>query len=182
MTKKGRRFVAAIDWRHPKALQETPMSLARLKPAVPKHWLIAIAGGVWLAAGLLLCRLAWQWLQAMPLPTMAGLLLGGVLLALGFYRFLLARIVRRNMARIARYADRGCLFAFQAWRSYFLILVMIVLGAFLRHTALPREILAVLYTAMGGALALSSLAYFAGLRHHGRSRAHPSSNEDKPFP
>lgn len=158
------------------------MPLARLKPAVPKHWLVAIAGGVWLAAGIALCRLAWGWLQAMPLPTMAGLLLGGVLLAVGFHRFLLVRIVRRNMARIASYADKGCLFAFQAWRSYLLILVMIVLGAFLRHTALPREILAVLYAAMGGALVLSSLAYFAGLRHPGGSRAAAPSDEDEHRP
>ena len=155
------------------------MPLARLKPAVPKRWLIAIAGGVWLAAGIVLCRLAWKWLQAMPLPTTVALLLVGGLLALAFHRWLLARIVRRNMARIARYADRGCLFAFQAWRSYLLILAMIVMGAFLRHTALPREILAVLYAAMGGALALSSLTYFAGLRHHGDSRTNTSSKDDE---
>lgn len=140
------------------------MPFARLKPAVPKHWLIAIAGGVWLAAGLMLCRLAWQWVAPTPASTAVGLVLAGTLLALGFHRLVLARLVRRNIARIERYADKGCLFAFQAWRSYGLILVMVVLGAFLRHTALPREILAVLYTAMGGALVLSSLAYFAGLR------------------
>ena len=155
------------------------MPLTRLKPAVPKYWLIAIAGGVWLAAGIALCRLAWKWLQAMPLPTMAGLLLGGILLAVGFQRFLLARIVRRNLARIASYADKGCLFAFQAWRSYLLILVMIVLGAFLRHTALPREILAVFYTAMGGALGLSSLAYFAALRRRDTTQTTAPSDEDE---
>jgi hypothetical protein len=155
------------------------MPLARLKPAVPKHWLIAIAGAVWLAAGIVLCGLAWKWLQTMPLPTMAGLLLGGILLAVGFHRFLLARIVHRNLARIARYADKGCLFAFQAWRSYLLILVMIALGAFLRHTALPREILAFLYAAMGGALALSSLAYFSGLRRYRGSCTNASSKDDE---
>ena len=103
--------------------------------------------------------------SALAILTTVGIVLAGVLLALGFHHFVLARLVRRNMARIERYADKGCLFAFQAWRSYGLILVMVVLGALLRHTALPREILAVLYTAMGGALVLSSLAYFAGLRH-----------------
>ncbi len=156
------------------------MPLTRLKPAVPKHWLLAIAGGVWLAAGIVLCRLAWQWLQAMPLPTAVAVLLGGALLAVGFHRYLLVRIVRRNMTRIARYADKGCLFAFQAWRSYLLILVMIVMGAFLRHTPLPREILAVLYAAMGGALALSSLSYFVGLRRRGRPPPRASSDTDKP--
>ena len=39
------------------------MSLTRLKPAVPKHWLIAIAGLVWSGAGGMLCRMAWGWLR-----------------------------------------------------------------------------------------------------------------------
>lgn len=135
------------------------MSLSRLKPAVPKHWLIAIAGTVWLAAGIMLCRLAWTWLHAMPLARAVGLLSGGVLLALGFHQFLMARLVRRNLKRIDRYAEKGCVFAFQAWRSYLIILLMIALGAGLRHTAMPREILAVLYSAMGGALCMGSLSY-----------------------
>ena len=137
---------------------------ARWKPAVAKHWLLAIAGGVWLAAGGMLGRMAWRWLQGQPPPTVASLLSVGLLLALLFHHFLLARLVRRNIARIENYADKGCVFAFQAWRSYLIILVMIVMGSFLRHTALPREILAVLYTAMGGALGLSSLIYFARFR------------------
>lgn len=140
------------------------MTLVRLKPAVPKHWLIAIAGLVWImAGGLLGCR-AWGWLQPLPAGQQAGLAAAGLALALVVHRGMLAAIARRNMHRIGRYADRGCVFAFQAWRSYLVILVMIALGSLLRHTPLPREILAVLYTAMGGALVLSGLAYLAFYR------------------
>lgn len=136
------------------------MTLVRLKPAVPKHWLIAIAGLVWLAAGGMLCHLAWGWLRPLSSLPFTGLVAAGLVLAVVVHRLMLARIARRNMVRICNYAERGCLFAFQAWRSYLMILVMIAMGSFLRHTTIPRAFLALLYTAMGGGLALSSLAYF----------------------
>jgi len=136
------------------------MTLTHLKPAVPKHWLIAIAGLVWSGAGGMLCHLAWEWLRPLPPLRIIGLVAAGLVLALILHRFMLARIARRNMDRICTYAERGCVFAFQAWRSYLIILVMIAAGSFLRHTMIPREFLASLYTAMGGALILSSLAYF----------------------
>ena len=139
------------------------MTIVDLKPAVPKHWLIAIAGLVWAAAGIMLARLAWSWLQAMPPLQAGGLAAAGLVLAIVLHRFMLQRLARRNMARIGNYADKGCLFAFQAWRSYFMILVMIAMGSFLRHTAIPRVYLALLYTAMGGALIFSSMGYFTHL-------------------
>ena len=108
----------------------------------------------------MLCHLAWGWLHPLPPLRITGLITAGLALALVLYRFMLARIARRNMSRICTYAERGCVFAFQAWRSYLIILVMIAVGSFLRHTTISREILALLYTAMGGALILSSLAYF----------------------
>ena len=136
------------------------VTLTHLKPAVPKHWLIAIAGLVWSTVGGMLCLMAWGWLRPMPPLRIIGLLTTGLALALILHRFMLARIARRNMDRICTYAERGCVFAFQAWRSYLMILVMIAVGSFLRHTMISREILSLLYTAMGGALILSSLAYF----------------------
>ena len=148
------------------------MTLVHLKPAVPKHWLIAIAGLVWAAAGIMLARLAWSWLRAMPAPQAGALVAAGLVLAVVFHRFMLQRLARRNMVRIGNYADKGCLFAFQAWRSYFMILVMIAMGSCLRHTAIPRVYLALLYTAMGGALVLASMGYFTHLWHmrsHGKA-------------
>jgi len=80
-------------------------------------------------------------------------------LALAAQRFFLSRVAQRNIERIEAYADRGCLFAFQAWRSYLMIMVMMGLGFLLRHSALPREWLAVAYLAMGGGLLLASGRY-----------------------
>jgi predicted ATP-grasp superfamily ATP-dependent carboligase len=159
------------------------MTTIHLKPAVPKQWLIAIAGLVWAAAGIMLGRLAWTWLRAMPALQAVGLAAAGGVLAIVFHRVLLRRLARRNMARIDNYADRGCVFAFQAWRSYLVILLMIAMGSFLRHTALPREILSLLYTAMGGGLLLSSLGYFhlfGKLRRRGAICS--GEDDDRPGP
>ena len=52
------------------------------------------------------------------------------------------------------------MFSFQAWKSYLLVAFMIALGITLRHSALPRPILAGVYLAIGGALFLSSLRYY----------------------
>jgi hypothetical protein len=150
------------------------MTLVNFKPAVPVTWLLALAGTLWAAAGLLLGRLAVTWLR--PLPLGRALVLGalGLALAVGSHRWLFRGLARRNIARIGRYADKGCLFAFQAWRSYLVIALMVALGVALRHSALPREGLAVLYIAMGGALGLGSLAYFRHLwgRRQGQDPPH----------
>jgi hypothetical protein len=41
-----------------------------------------------------------------------------------------------------------------------IIAVMISLGLFLRHSSLPKQYLAVIYLAVGGALFLSSFYYY----------------------
>jgi hypothetical protein len=51
-------------------------------------------------------------------------------------------------------------FSFMPWKSYILITIMIVMGATLRHSALPKPYLAALYSAIGTALILSSIRYF----------------------
>ncbi|MGD9333019.1 MAG: hypothetical protein PVJ53_17025 [Desulfobacterales bacterium] len=136
------------------------MPLEHFKPAVPKHWLIAIAGLVWSAAGAILCHGAWTWLRPLPSGRALALSAAGLGLAVVFHRVMLAPIADRNMGRICSYAERGCVFAFQAWRSYLVILTMMAMGFLLRHTPISRQILALLYSAMGGALILASLSYF----------------------
>ena len=136
------------------------MSLASLKPAVSKYWLIAMAGMMWSFVGLMLCRLAYFWLS--PLPWQESFLLGtlGMILALAAYRFGFSKIARKNIDRLCLLADKSCIFAFQAWRSYLIILFMILLGLSLRRSPLPRPYLAVIYITIGGALFLASFQFY----------------------
>jgi hypothetical protein len=107
--------------------------------------------------------MAGGWLLRTPWPI--NMLGAGVGVASGFmiYRYGFSRIALKNIDRISKKPEQVCLFAFQAWRSYLLITIMMALGFILRHSALPRYILAVIYSAVGSGLTLSSILYYERL-------------------
>lgn len=129
-------------------------------PTVTRHWLSLVAGLMWLGVGILLCARAAYWLLALGRP--ANVL--GALLALisgvVIYRFGFSRIAKKNIRRIEQKPETVCLFAFQAWKSYILIVVMMLLGYTMRHSSLPLIITAFVYLAIGTALSLSSSLYY----------------------
>jgi hypothetical protein len=140
------------------------MLFSKLKPATPICWLIAAAGFTWSAVGILLCSMACGWLGALVFRTA---LLSGTAGMIGIwaaYHFVFSAIALKNIDRLSLFPDKACFFAFQAWKSYLIIVVMVALGAVLRHSPIPREYLAALYLTIGGALLLSSLHYYVRLR------------------
>jgi hypothetical protein len=140
--------------------------LEKLKPAAPRHWLMGIAGVMWSAVGVLLCGLAVYWLVNAQIAWEwdVSLELIGVAAAIAVYSFGFSRIARKNIERLCSLSDRPCLFAFQAWKSYLLIGFMMALGITLRHSAVPKHYLAVVYTTIGGALFCGSFQYYGHLR------------------
>ncbi len=138
------------------------MQMGSLKPAVSKHWHLVVGGLMWSAVGVMLCRLALHWLAGIGGRHALWLGLLGAAAAVTVYRFGFVKIARRNIARVCAFSEKRCLFAFQAWKSYLIIVVMIALGVFLRHSSMPRYVLALIYETIGGALFLSSLHYYGG--------------------
>jgi hypothetical protein len=136
------------------------MLLKKLKPGVSKRWLLVLAGSMWSAVGLLLCRRAYGWFMGISWKGAIPLELLAILLAWAAYRFSFSKIARKNIERLSRLTEKTCVFAFQTWRSYLLIGLMMVLSAFLRRLPIPELYLAVLYTTIGGALLLSSFNYY----------------------
>jgi hypothetical protein len=136
-------------------------NLSKLNPAVPKHWLILIAGIMWSGVGILLGGYAVTWLLGDP--GIPSLLLGlaGIGISLLIYRFGFSRVAHKNMNRIDRYSVSACFFSFQAWTGYVIIAVMMTAGILLKHSAIPKPYLAVLYSAIGGGLLFSSFLYYA---------------------
>jgi hypothetical protein len=139
------------------------VTLSNLKPAVPKCWLFAVSGVMWSIVGLMMCATGAGWLVHAGLVRGAGFGLAGLVLAVLAVRWGFGGIARKNIRRLRRLPDRGCFFAFQAWKSYLLIMIMIVLGITLRHSPIPRNFIAVVYTTIGGALFLSSFHYYRHL-------------------
>ncbi len=152
--------------------EQKNMGFSKLKPAVPRNWLIATAGVMWSAVGVILCLMAYHWLTTVV--SKWSILFGviGLLLAMVVYYFGFSKIARKNIDRLFQFQDKVCFFAFQAWKSYLIIALMATMGAFLRHSSIPKQYLAVIYLAIGGALILSSLHYYARLLNikvHGQS-------------
>ena len=137
------------------------IDLGNLKPGLDKFWLYLFAGIMWLFAGGLLIRYAIGWQKAFELKLQLITLLGGILLALAIYRFGFSKVAEKNIQRIQDIpCAHPCVFAFQQWSSYPLVIVMISLGIYLRvYSALPKSLLAPMYLGIGGSLSMSSLNY-----------------------
>ena len=136
------------------------MTLEKLKPAVSKYWLMALAGLMWSVVGIMLCRMTYIWLRAVPERWALSMGSLGLISALIAYRFGFSKIALKNIARLCLLPDNTCIFAFQAWKSYLIIIFMIILGITMRHSPLPRHFLAVIYATIGGALFFSSFHFY----------------------
>jgi hypothetical protein len=137
--------------------------LRKLYPGVRKIWLHMLAGVMWSGVGGMLCALASRWLARIVPFQLLLLLLAGMALAAAIYFFGFSKMARKNIRRIEAYLkERICLFAFQRWSSYPLVLFMVSLGIYLRvYSPIPKPFLAILYIGIGGGLFFSSLHYYS---------------------
>jgi len=136
------------------------MSIKKLKPAVSKYWLFIIAGVMWSAVGMMLIWRAFGWFSMMQGRSVIAMGLLGVVLAVAIYRFMFSKIAQRNLKRLCLMSEKVCLFAFQSWQGYLIVVVMISLGIGLRNSPFPRPWLAAMYTGIGGGLFIASLHFY----------------------
>ncbi|MCC6146578.1 MAG: hypothetical protein IT308_03315 [Anaerolineaceae bacterium] len=136
-------------------------ALLKLKPTIPKKWLLLSAGVIWSGVGILLLTYAVNWLTR-PFSAITALLgLLGLIISIAADRFQFSKLARKNIERILSLNDKACLFAFQAWKGYLIIAVMMTGGILLRSSSFPKSYLAIVYAAMGGALFQASFQYYA---------------------
>ena len=108
----------------------------------------------------MLCRVAFIWLRAVPVHLALSLWSLGLISALLAYRFGFCKIALKNIDRLYLLPNKTCVFAFQAWKSYLIIIFMIILGITLRHSQIPRHALAIIYITIGGGLFFSSFHFY----------------------
>lgn len=137
----------------------------RFYPAVRKFWLHLLAGLMWSGVGIMLISMAGRWLGLVVPYQIILILLAGLVLAAAIFWFGFSEMAQKNVRRIEAYPqERVCLFAFQKWTSYPLVLFMVSLGIFLRvYSPIPKSYLAILYIGLGASLLFSSLYYYARL-------------------
>jgi len=128
---------------------------------VSKKYLLLISGLMWSGVGLMLISLATKWLGDTQYPHPGLIIVGGVVpgLLISLYGF--TRIVRNNIQRIENMDAKASVFAFQVWHSYLLIVIMMSMGMYIRHSGwVPLILKTPGYYAIGTALSLSSFKYY----------------------
>jgi hypothetical protein len=134
-------------------------SIKKIYPAVDRKFLIIFAGLIWAVVGLFLCKLAIKWISTSQDIHSVWLIVSGVILSLLIHHLGFLRLVKQNTKRILSLEDKTCIFAFQPVRSYFIILIMVIMGMILRHSPIPKPYLSIIYIGFGGAMFLSGLRY-----------------------
>jgi hypothetical protein len=131
----------------------------KIKPAVDKSALIFLSFFVWVVVGTGLLLFAYSWLKASQIRSsflFAGVGAGA---ALVIHHFGFLKIVDKNLGRILPMEGKKCAFSFMTWKSYIIVAVMVAMGTLLRHSAIPKTYLSILYIGIGLSLILSSIRY-----------------------
>jgi hypothetical protein len=137
--------------------------IEKWKPGVSKVGLLLVAGIMWMGIGVMLDVLSYGWLKGETTDHALLAAVIGFLCGLVIHHFGFLRVVDKNLARILPMEGKRCIFSFMPLKSYILIFVMMVMGFFLRHSAIPKLYLSVLYVGIGTALILSSVRYLRNL-------------------
>lgn len=116
---------------------------------------------MWSGVGVLLIWIASKWFVTFDSRQMTVALITGPLLGLAIAYFGFRGLAKKNADRIQAYPQRVCIFAFQRWQMYILVLVMMSMGIFMRTTSyIPKFLLAPVYIGIGSALFLASFVYY----------------------
>ena len=131
----------------------------KLNPAVDKKILVLLAGLMWCGVGVMLITFALSWLAVYDGAGKWIFYLCGFLAAMPIHHFGFLRLADKNLNRLLPVTERKCVFSFMTWRSYIIVLVMVSLGITLRHSAVPKQYLSILYNGIGLGLFLSGIRY-----------------------
>jgi cyanate permease len=136
------------------------MKIGDLNPAVDKKILVLLAGMMWCGVGVMLVSFAVSWLSQVEGGRRVLFYSAGFLTAMPIHHFGFLKIADKNLNRLLPLTEKKCVFSFMTWRSYLIVLIMVSMGIALRHSAIPKQYLSILYNGIGLALFLSGLRYF----------------------
>jgi hypothetical protein len=135
------------------------MNIRRFTPAVDKRILVLLAGLMWCGVGIMLVRFTVIWLSPLGIRDAGIYYAAGFMAAMPIHHFGFLKIADKNLNRLLPLTEKKCVFSFMTWRSYLIVLIMVSMGIALRHSALPKRYLSILYNGIGLALFLSGIRY-----------------------
>jgi hypothetical protein len=136
------------------------MDFRKLNPSVDKSVLVIMAGLMWCGVGVLLVSYAVSWLSSCNSREQFFFYSAGFMAAMPIHHFGFLKIADKNLNRILTFTGKRSPFSFMTWKSYIIVLIMVSMGIALRHSAIPKRYLSILYNGIGLALFLSGVRYF----------------------
>ncbi|MFZ4741038.1 MAG: hypothetical protein ACOYLE_07720 [Bacteroidales bacterium] len=139
---------------------KTKKTINKYTPTINTSMLLLLAGLLWFSVGIMLCNFAYHWMKHYNGNYTVIIVISGIILAMLFAQFKFRKFATKNINRIKAKGDKSCAFSFMSWQTYIIVAFMMTMGIILRHSSLPKEYLSVLYIGIGGALFITSFAYF----------------------
>ena len=134
-------------------------TIRNLKPGVARKVHIFSAALLWtIIGGLLLGRGVIYLVRAGEL----WLILPGIAAGTLKSYLILDRSARSGLDRIRNFSDNTCLGAVYSWKTWMVVLAMMVFGLFLRNLSLPFALVGTICVAIGWALIFSSRLAWKG--------------------
>lgn len=126
---------------------------AGCKPGVSLKTHHIAAAVIWSSVGIMLLIRGGLFLHSVH---QLWLLLPAIAIGTAKSVFMLDKAARKNLRRLANKADGACLGGVYSIKMWGLIALMIFLGWMLRTSSAPRELVGIVYAAIGWALFFSS--------------------------
>ncbi|MBU0483304.1 MAG: hypothetical protein KKB30_02160 [Proteobacteria bacterium] len=127
--------------------------MAKFKPGASVKTHLLVAALLWSLVGGFLFFRGGRWVSGSGWEIF---LLVSMLLGLCKSRMILDRVANRNIERIVQSGDGSCLGGVYSFKTWGLVIVMIVLGRFLRSSSVPIVFVGLLYVTVGCSLFWSS--------------------------
>ncbi len=125
----------------------------RLKPGVGRSAHLFVAPFIWTTVGIVLMERGLGWIG---LHLTLRLLLIALLAGTAKSLTVLDRTAKKGLRRIMGFGDNTCIGAVYPWRTWLLVVLMMLFGIALRKLTHPGAFIGAIYFAIGWALLLSS--------------------------
>jgi hypothetical protein len=135
------------------------MNFQKITPSVNKKYLVLTAGLMWCGVGIMLILIAASWLKHFNGKGEYAYYAAGFLAAMPIHHLGFLKLVNKNLNRLLPLEEKKCIFSFITWKSYLIIVIMMTMGIAMRHSAIPKQYLSILYNGIGLGLFLSGLRY-----------------------
>jgi hypothetical protein len=135
------------------------MNLKIPRLEVDKKVLVLLSGAMWCGVGIMLVTFAVTWLTAYSGEGTKIFYMCGFVAAMPIHHFGFLKLADKNLGRLLLFDEKKSIFTFMTWKSYIIVVIMVSMGIALRHSAIPKQYLSILYNGIGLALFLSGIRY-----------------------